>query len=161
MHLLFPDGVQGSSCRCCASSAQSNGSQRVTGWNCCNGLHVIETLCSAFGCCRFCDKLLPFQLGLHQSLTVLCLLVFKGLLEQLDWFSHLRFFVAIVLPATFIDYIAIPADLHTQTLFITPVEHMQHVLLRLHHRSQVFQLIGQLESNHTRCTDDRIVHTKT
>ena len=41
----------------------------------------------------------------------------------------------------FIDCKAIPAD-HAQALVITPVKHMQHVLFRLGHRSQVFQLVG-------------------
>ena len=123
----------------------------------CNGLHVIKTSWSAFGCCRSCDELLPFRLGLHQSLAVLCPLVLKKLLGQLDWFSHLRFRVAIVLAAVCTDCIEVPADLHAQALVITPVEHMQHVLCRVGHRSQVFQLVGQLASNHTRCTVDRII----
>ena len=54
--------------------------------------------------------------------------VLKGLLGQLDWFSHLRFCVAITLAATYIDCITVPADLHAQALVITPVEHVQHVL---------------------------------
>ena len=113
----------------------------------CNALHVIKTSWSAFGCRRSCSELLPFRLGLH--------------LEQLDSFSHLRFRVAIVLAALYIDCTALPADLHAQALFITPVEHVQHVLFRLGHRSQVFQLVGQLASNHTRCTVDSIIHAKT
>ena len=52
----------------------------------------------------------------------------------------------------FSDCTAVPADLHAQALVITPVEHMQHVQFRLGHRSQVFQLVGQIASNHTRCT---------
>ena len=104
---------------------------------------------------------LPFRLGLHQSLAVLCHLVLKRLLRQLDWFSHLRLCVAIVLAATCIDCMAVPSDLHTQALVITPVEHMRRVLLRLSHRSHVFQLVRQLASNHTRCTDDRDVHART
>ena len=48
-----------------------------------------------------------------------------------------------------------------QALVVTPVEHMQHVLFRLGHRSQVFQLVGQIASNHTRCTVDRIIRAKT
>ena len=92
------------------------------------GLHVIKTSWSAFGCCRSCGEPLPFRLGLHQSLAVLCPLVLKRLLGQLGWFSHLRFRVAIVLAAMYIDCIAVPVDLHVQTLVTTPVEHMQHVL---------------------------------
>ena len=38
----------------------------------CNGLQVIKTSWSAFGCCRSCGGLLAFRLGLHQSLAVLC-----------------------------------------------------------------------------------------
>ena len=52
----------------------------------CNALHVIKTSWSAFGCCRSCGELLPFRLRLHQSLAVLCPLVLKRLLGQLDWF---------------------------------------------------------------------------
>ena len=65
----------------------------------CNVLHVIKTSGSAVGCCRSCGEALPFRLGLHQSLVVLCLLVLKRLLEHLEWFSHLRLPVAIVLAA--------------------------------------------------------------
>ena len=124
-------------------------------------LHVIKTSWSAFGCYRSCDELLPIRLGLHQSLAVQCPLVLNRLLEQLDWFCHLRFRVAIVLAATYIDCMTVPADLHAQALVITPVEHMRHVLFRLRHRSQVFQLVRQLASNHTRCTVDRIIRTRT
>ena len=128
----------------------------------CNVLHVIKTSWSAFGCCRSCGELLPFRLGLHQSLAILCPLVLKRLLGQLDWFSHLRFRVAIVLAAAYIDCIALPADLHAQALVITGAHaHMQHVLFRLGHRSQVFQLGGQIASNHTRCTVDRIIRART
>ena len=97
-------------------------------------------------CCRICGELLTFRLGLHQSLAVLCPLVLKRLLGHLDWFSHLRFRVAIVLAAACIDCTAVPGDLHVWALVITPVEHMQHVLFRLGHRSQVFQLVGQIAS---------------
>ena len=44
-----------------------------------------------------------------------------------------------------------------RALVVTPVEHMQHVLFRLGHRSQVSQLVGQIACNHTRCTVDRII----
>ena len=127
----------------------------------CNALHVIKTSWSAFGCCRSCGELLPFRLGLHQSLAVLCPLVLKRLLGQLDWFSHLRFRVAIVLAAAYIDCTAVPPDLNAQALVITSVEHMQHVLFRLGHRSQVYQLVGQIASNHTRCTVDRNIRART
>ena len=41
-------------------------------------------------------------------LSILCLLVFKRLLGHLDWFSHLRFRVAMFLAATYIDPICTP-----------------------------------------------------
>ena len=63
-------------------------------------LHVIKTSWSAFGCCRRCGEIITFRLGLHQSLDVLCPLVLKRLLGQLDWFTHLRFCVASVLATT-------------------------------------------------------------
>ena len=52
-------------------------------------------------------------------------------------------------------------DLHAQALVTTPVEHMQQVLFRLDHRSQVFQLVGQNASDHTRCTVDRNIRAQT
>ena len=103
----------------------------------------------------------PVPTCLRQSLAVLCPLVLKRLLGRLDWFSLVRFRVAIVLAALYIDCTAVPADLHAQAFVITPVAHMHHVLLRLGHRSQVFQLLGQLASNHTRCIVDRIIRAKT
>ena len=68
---------------------------------------------------------------------------------------------AIVLTAVYIDCTAVPADLHAQALVTTPVERMKHVLFRLDHRSQVFQLVGQIAINHTRCIVDRNIRART
>ena len=64
----------------------------------CNVLHVFKTSWSAISRCH-CDRFLPFRLGLHQSLAILCPLVLKRLLGHLDWISLLRFRVAFVIAA--------------------------------------------------------------
>ena len=73
-----------------ASSEHSLSPRSATSW-------------TAFGCCRSCGELLPFRLGLHQSVAVLYPLVHKRLLGQLDWISHLRFRVAVVLAAAYVS----------------------------------------------------------
>ena len=64
----------------------------------CNVLHVSRTSLSAICYCRCC-RFLPVRLGLHQRLAILCFPDPQQTAWALDWFSHLRFRVAIVLAA--------------------------------------------------------------
>ena len=95
----------------------------------CNALHVIKTSWSAFSCCRSCGEILPFRLGLHQSLAVLCSLVFKRLLEQLDC-SHI-FDSAWRLSSQR----RISTAQQYQPICTSRRSYVQHVLLRLGHRT--------------------------
>ena len=72
----------------------------------------IHKLPKLIALCFLAVRVLNFDL--HQSRAVLCPLVFKKLLGQLDWFSHLRFRMVIVLAAAYVDCTAVPADLHAQ-----------------------------------------------
>ena len=122
------------------------------------GLHVIKTSWSAFGCCRSCGEPPPVPTW---SSPKPCCPVSPGPQETA---RTTRLVFTSSIPRGDCPRSAV-YRLHSSTSRSARPDARHHssrtYATRLGHRSQVFQLVGQIASNHTRCTVDRIIRAKT